>query len=141
MRLRLTALALPALLAACTPMQWVKPGGSPQQFSEDAALCQEAARREAWFHMPIRPRVPIVIQDAQGRRHVIWDRDPFGGFADRSSEEFRLSNFCLTQKGYQLLPVPQTDVKSGNSSGSTSGNRLGNTSGTTSGNLPVAKPE
>jgi hypothetical protein len=106
---RILALTTAALLAACTPMQWVKPGGTPQQFSEDAAKCQEEARRAAWFHMPMRPRVPIVIQDAQGRRHVIWERDIFGEHTDRSSEEFRLSNFCLTQKGYQLVPVPKAE--------------------------------
>jgi hypothetical protein len=106
-RSRLLILIGSAMLAACTPMQWVKPGGTPEQFSEDAASCQEEARREAWFHLSMRPRVPVVVQDAQGRRFVIWERDPFGDFADRSSEEFRLSNFCLTNKGYRLVPVPK----------------------------------
>jgi hypothetical protein len=91
-------------------MQWVKPGGDAQQYSVDAAYCHAEAQRNAWLrYWPPQPLVPIVVRDAQGRRAVIWTRDPFDNFNDPYPEEFRLYNFCLMQKGYELVPIPKAN--------------------------------
>jgi hypothetical protein len=106
--MRLFAVAVCVLgLAACTPMQWVKPDTTPEQLSQDALQCQQDAWREArtryWYY---RPMGPVVAHDAAGRPLVIWPSGPFSDpFTDPALEEGRLAQFCMRSKGYQLVPV------------------------------------
>jgi hypothetical protein len=91
-------------------MQWVKPGADAQQLSKDIAQCQQQARHDAWLHYWPRPRVPIVVRDAKGRRFVIWQRDDlFDPFGDQFMEEHRLTYYCLWANGYELVPVPKAN--------------------------------
>jgi len=96
------------LLAACTPLQWVKQDVAPQQMEDDFAACRQEAWREArmradWFH---RPLFPYAVQDAQGRRFLVWPQSGFhDSFGDQFMEESRLAHFCMRSKGYQLVPV------------------------------------
>jgi len=84
-------LLLCAALAACTPMQWVKPDASAEQLERDIAACRRQARQEArfggWLDRSVGPR---------------YLGDPLG---ERFMEESRLAHFCMRAKGYQLAPV------------------------------------
>ena len=109
MRRRILILIACAALAAaaCTPMQWVKPQATPQQLDQDAAQCQQEAWREArlrtWLYRPIGP---AMLQDAQGRRFLVWPSSPLGDpFSDQLMEEARLASFCMRSKSYELVPV------------------------------------
>ena len=84
----LIALAGAACLAACTPMQWVKPGATPEEMSRDATQCQDEAFLEANTHL-----WPYY----RGRRLSSLRNDPF-------FDEARLTNFCMRIKGYELVP-------------------------------------
>lgn len=101
------------LLAACTPMVWVKED-APEQAAEQAlAQC----RREAWsearyLEWRYRAMAPLHVYDRFGRPHYAWPHralyDPFGR---RFMEESRLTDFCMRAKGYHLEPAPQTAQK------------------------------
>ena len=102
-----------ALLAACTPVQWVKEDATPAQFAADSAHCQQEAWREASFRgWALRPATPLVLRDAAGRPFVAWQHSPFGDpFGDRFMEESRLANFCMRAKGYRLEAVEKPAVE------------------------------
>ena len=98
-----------AVLAACAPMQWAKPGFSAEQFKADAQGCQEAAWREAnaryWFYQPMGP---VFVGQPRGGGSMIWPSgsvvDPYGY---QMVEENRLAQFCMESKGYRLEPAPK----------------------------------
>jgi hypothetical protein len=96
------------LLAACTPMQWVKADATPEQLNEDSIRCQQDAWREArlrtWYY---RPMGPSVVQDATGRRIVVSPMGAYDPFGDPFMEESRLAHSCMRAKGYELVPVPK----------------------------------
>ena len=100
------ALIAAALLAGCTPMQWVKQDAGPQQIEQDAALCRREAWREAqWRSFMYRPFGPTTFTDWRGRRYL-WPYSPLGDpFGDQLMEESRLAHFCMRAKGYELVPV------------------------------------
>jgi hypothetical protein len=104
MRVRLLLLAI--LLSGCTPMQWVRPGITPEQLNLDAAQCQQDAWREAqWRSFMYRPFGPTLFTDGRGRR-FLWPYSPFGDpFGDQFMEESRLAHFCMRSKGYELQPL------------------------------------
>ena len=103
---RLIALTLAAGLAACTPMQWVKPDASAEQIRMDEQACRQAAWREAQFQSFLyqHPFQPMVVAPGQ----VIWPSgamvDPYG---HQLLYENRLADFCMESKGYQLVPLPK----------------------------------
>src|SRR5215212_10599274 len=95
---------LAAALAACSPMQWVKPDAPAEQVRTDEQVCRHAAFREAqyqayWYQHQLQP---IVL----GPGRVIWPSgalvDPFG---QQLLQENRLAQFCMESKGYQLAPA------------------------------------
>ena len=96
-------------LAACTPLQWVRPDTGAQQLNGDLAQCQQEAWREArWRTWLYRPLGPTTFRDIHGRHFLAWPYSPFGDpFGDRFMEESRLAHFCMRAKGYQLVPVEQ----------------------------------
>ncbi|HEX6154413.1 MAG TPA: hypothetical protein VFZ54_00215 [Burkholderiales bacterium] len=93
-------------LAACTPMQWVKPDASAEQIRMDEQACRQAAWREAQFQSFLYQHQfqPMVVAPGQ----VIWPSgamvDPYG---HQLLYENRLADFCMESKGYQLVPVPK----------------------------------
>jgi hypothetical protein len=107
MRLRLS-LALATLgIAACTPMEWVRPDATPEQIDADSIECQREAWYEArsryWYY---RPFGPMAFRDANGRPVFAWPYGPAGDpFGDPYLEEGRLQQFCMRNKGYELVPV------------------------------------
>ncbi len=105
-------LALLPLLAACTPMQWVREDATPQQLDADAAHCQQEAWREARFRAwAWGPPLPLVMRDAAGRPFVMRHYSPFHDpFGDPLMEESRLAQFCMRSKGYRLEAVEKAET-------------------------------
>ena len=105
MRIVLPSLAA-LLLAACTPMQWVRPETSLEQVRVDEQTCRQAAWREAQFqsHLYHHQFQPLIVGPGQ----VIWPSgaqvDPYG---NQLLYEHRLAEFCMESKGYRLVPVPK----------------------------------
>jgi hypothetical protein len=103
-----SALAAAAvLLAACTPMAWVKADATPEQLREDAVQCQQDAWREAslrsWYYQPFGPS---FLRDRFGNRIVTGPYGVFPGpYGDPFMEESRLAQFCMRSKGYSLQRV------------------------------------
>ena len=93
-----------SLLAACTPLEWVKPDTAADQAAHDEQACRQAAAREASFHgYQYHHRLqPMVIAPGQ----VVF---PSGAYVDPHAEQFlhenRLAQFCMESKGYQLAPA------------------------------------
>jgi hypothetical protein len=104
--MRRTAFLFAFALSGCTPMQWVRPGASAEDFNQDIAQCRQDAWREAqWRSFMYRPFGPVVAFDRFGRRHVLL-YSPFGDpFGDPFIEESRLTHFCMRAKGYALVPI------------------------------------
>jgi hypothetical protein len=100
------AILLAALLAACTPMQWVRQDATPEQLNQDLAQCQQESAREAqWRAFMHRPFGHTFIVDRFGRR-FLWPHSPLDDpFGDQFMEESRLIRFCMRAKGYELAPV------------------------------------
>ncbi len=100
------AIAAAALAAACTPMQWVKQDATPQQLREDSIQCQQEAWLEArmrtWYYQPL---APMFIRDSLGNRILAWPYGSYDPLADPYMEEARLTQFCMRNKGYALVPV------------------------------------
>ena len=99
---------LVVLVAACTPMAWVKPDATPAQFAADSQECEQEAWREArWNYMGYHAAfTPWMYRDAFGRPFAGRPFGPFyDPFGDRYMEETRLANFCMRAKGYELAPV------------------------------------
>ncbi len=99
-------------VSACAPMQWVKQDATPQQASEDSMACQQAAWHEArarsWYY---RPLIPLAMRDPTGRHFFAWPYGPFSDpYHDPLLEEGRLAQFCMRNKGYQLVPVEKPEV-------------------------------
>lgn len=95
---------LVSLLAACTPVTWVKPDTPAEQVASDEQVCRQAAAREASFHSyQYHHRMqPMVVAPGQ----VAF---PGGPYVDPHAEQFlhenRLAQFCMESKGYQLAPA------------------------------------
>jgi len=89
-------------------MQWVKQDAAQEQIDEDFVACRQEAWREArlhaaWFRPP---NLPYAVQDAQGRRFLVWPHNGYyDSFSDQFMEESRLAHFCMRAKGYELVPV------------------------------------
>ena len=110
--MRIIAPALALLLAACTPMQWVKQDAAPGQLRADLGECQQQAWHESFARsLFYYPMAPAVVHDSLGRKMLVY---PYGPFADpfghRFMEEGRLTNFCMRSKGWELQEVPQAEA-------------------------------
>ena len=102
-------ISLATLLAACTPMQRVKPEASGEQITRDQQDCRQAAWREAsaryWFHQSLGQ---VFVPSATGGGFFVWPTgamvDPYG---HQMLEENRLTQFCMESKCYRLTPAPK----------------------------------
>lgn len=109
MRIALPALAV-VVLAACAPMQWVKPDAAPGQLEADMTECRNQAWQETRMRYAfLQPVAPAVVTDSLGRRFLVH---PYGPFADpfghQFMEENRLADFCMHNKGWSLREAPRT---------------------------------
>jgi hypothetical protein len=103
----LALLSAATVVTACAPMQWVKPDATAEQLQEDSIYCQQEAWREArsraWYY---RPFASGFIRDASGRAFLGGPYGPYNGpFGDPYLDEYRLAQFCMRSKGYDLQPV------------------------------------
>jgi hypothetical protein len=93
-------------LAACTPMQWEHPHLGVAGVNEAMEDCSRSARQEALrlaysdpFYM-----APRMYRGRDGRLYY----DPFPSYRrDPYLYEGQLQDYCMRNKGYRLVPVPQ----------------------------------
>ena len=107
MKLFWTAGAL-LVLAACTPVQWVKPDAGAAQLDADSRECQMQAWQEArWRALSYYGMYgPTLYRDSFGRPFFISPHGPFWDpLGERFMEESRLASFCMRAKGYELQPT------------------------------------
>jgi hypothetical protein len=105
MRKVLALLPLATLAACATPAHWEKPGADDAAVKADLTYCAAAARTEAfqnyafdtgfmrfgapWWGYPYRPSQALWRQRLD---------------SDRFYAETRLKDFCMRNKGYELVP-------------------------------------
>ena len=105
--MRLAATVAACLLAACAPMEWMKPDTAPDQVARDEQECRQSAAREASARAYFPPLGPVFARDgSMGRGSMVWPSgalsDPYG---QQMLEESRLAHFCMEAKGYRLERV------------------------------------
>jgi hypothetical protein len=98
MRRALAAGALCLGLAACgTPARWEKPGADEDAVKRDMTACRVAARDEA-----MRNYYPFAGPLFGFRYGLLWQQQ---AESNRFVAENNLTNFCMRNKGYELVPV------------------------------------
>jgi hypothetical protein len=101
-------LLLFAVLGACTPMRWEHPQYGLAGAQEDYASCNQSARAEAWrYQMAAKVwEPPRYYRGNDGR--LIYDPWPshYRRY-DPWMDEARLADYCMRNKGYKLVPVPE----------------------------------
>ena len=107
--MRASLLLLFAVLGGCTPMRWEHPQYGLAGAQEDVASCNQSARAEAWRYQ-MQARIwepPRYYRDRDGR--IIYD--PWGSSRryDPWMDEARLADYCMRNKGYRLVPVPESE--------------------------------
>lgn len=107
--MRPIALLAAAALAACAPMQWVKPDAAPEQLARDQSECQQHAQLKASATAGLyRPADPYFVANPGGGAGVVWPSgattDPY---AHQMLEEYRLGQACMESRGYELVPAPK----------------------------------
>jgi hypothetical protein len=100
--------------AGCTPMQWLHEGAAPDAavLDKDSTECRQQAWQEAQYRAFFYPAFgPVLTRDLAGRRFAGWPYRPYGyPFGDPFLEEARLTQFCMRNKGYELVPVEKKDA-------------------------------
>ena len=99
----IAGLAVP-LVGCGPPMQWEKPGADQEAMARDQADCRVAAQQEA-----NRNFYPAPIGPLYGSRWswVWWQQSD----SQRFYAESNLARFCMRNKGYELVPVPQAQTR------------------------------
>lgn len=96
------------LLSGCAPMHWVKQDADAEQLATDRRECQEQAYREAQTRFAWLPgrMGPTFFHGPFNRRFNLYPIGPFADpYGEQFMEEFRLTNFCMRVKGYELAPA------------------------------------
>jgi hypothetical protein len=96
--LRLSAVAVALLLAACADLQWEKPGVDAAALDQDLQQCTQRARLEARREEIPRLDSPLVLRaDPQGRPVVVPSSPRT---TDRYLAEHDFTAACMRTKGY-----------------------------------------
>jgi hypothetical protein len=99
-------LAVMLAVAGCgTPMHWEKQGADPEMLKADMTDCRRAASQEAFHQYAFdtgftrfgAPYWGYAARPSYGAWRSRLD-------SDRSYAESRLTNFCMRNKGYELVP-------------------------------------
>lgn len=105
--LLLTLLAA-ASLAACTPMRWDHPNFGAEQTQADLGECGRSAyyeaQRQAFFYSGFYG--PYYPRYYRGRAY--YDPFWFNRQNDYYFRETQLRDYCMRNKGYSLVPVPES---------------------------------
>jgi hypothetical protein len=104
-------LLLAVMLGACTPMRWEHPQYGLAGAQEDYTSCSQSARAESWrYQSSVRAQMwePNRYYRTSSGRFVY---DPWSNYRryDPYMDEYRLTDYCMRNKGYQLVPVPEAD--------------------------------
>src|SRR5690606_11796944 len=95
--------------AACAPStEWSRADTTPEQLAADERACAEIAQYQALDEsFASGPKYP-PLRDTQ----FIMDSDAEGGgggmvasYSRRGPREYELTEYCMQQRGYQLVPV------------------------------------
>ena len=99
-----TAIVILLFVSGCADLRWSKDGADEAMLARDLDDCSRSARVQASSQVlangPATPQVMGV--DPQGRPFVA---NPFPASSDRYLAEHDLQRFCMTGKGYQLVPA------------------------------------
>ena len=113
--MRLAPFAAVLVLAACAPMQWLHDGAAPDAaaLEKDSLECRRQAWQEAQYRAFAYPTLgPVFTHDVAGRRFAGWPYRPYAyPFGDPFLEESRLAQFCMRNKGYELVPVERAEAR------------------------------
>jgi len=103
MRKVLPIVLLLAVAGCATPSRWEKPGVSEEALAHDMADCRQAAAQES---MRVYPYGYGYGWPYWGGRtnYMLWQQRQE---SDRFYAENRLREFCMRNKGYALVPIPQ----------------------------------
>jgi hypothetical protein len=106
-RLWIATVAL--LIAACTPMQWVRSDVTAEEAVADEELCRQAAWQETNFrYLDYGPFGPWMNRDTFGSPLFYPPAGPFfDPLMNRDWDQARLADFCMRAKGYELVPAPR----------------------------------
>src|SRR5690242_421265 len=92
------------LLGGCADLRWTKDGADDATLARDLDDCTRTAHVQAASQSlangTATPQVMVV--DPQGRAFVA---NPFPPNSDRLIAEHDLQRFCMTEKGYRLVPA------------------------------------
>jgi len=102
---RVAALVILLTLGACTPMRWEHPQYGLAATDTDLTDCSRSARAEAWrsSFMYSAWDSPGYYRGRDGRRYY----DPFPMRRSSTFDEWQLRDYCMRNKGYRLVPVPE----------------------------------
>lgn len=103
-----TACAILLLAAACAPeTEWSRANTAPARIAADAKACADVASYQALDEsFASGPKYP-PLRDTQ----FTLDNDGEGGgglvasYSRRGAREYELTEYCMQQRGYQLVPV------------------------------------
>lgn len=105
----LLACAMLVSLAACAPStEWSRANTTPAQLAADEKTCNDLAAYQALDEsFASGPKYP-PLRDTQFT--LDGDGDGGGGglvasYSRRGAREYELSQYCMEQRGYQLVPV------------------------------------
>ena len=102
--LRLSAVALLGLSAACADLQWHRPGVDQEALARDFEECRQIARvraaREAWPFSLLTRRVAAFDRDGMP---VVAHPPPH--YTERFVLEQDYTRECMREKGYELVPA------------------------------------
>jgi len=95
--------ALGALLAACTPMQWYKPGVDDTMQARDLDGCRRQAREQSYYEINARLLSPPYGMGIDSRGYSTL-APPLAAEGDRVMIEDGLMQSCMRGLGYDLAP-------------------------------------
>ncbi|SJZ50081.1 hypothetical protein SAMN02745126_01366 [Enhydrobacter aerosaccus] len=110
---RVPPLLLLAFASACSlpETRWEKPGADEKATANDLADCRRAARQEAFQAWPFFTYGPPYWGFPSWGWGSPWGFPYWGQYdSSRFYTENRLTDFCMRNKGYQLVTIapPQT---------------------------------
>jgi hypothetical protein len=108
MKPRFALLVVLWALAGCTPMRWEHLQYGLAAAETDLTDCSRAARQEAWRNSFMFGAwdYPSYFRGRDGRLY----RDQFPmRRRDSTFDEWQLRDYCMRNKGYRLVPVPELE--------------------------------
>ncbi len=96
--------ALLALVSACVPVGYIKPGMTEEEVTRDLTECAEIARHQAFRDIPI---MGFRFDSLHSR-----DRLFHSYYGPSLGElEYRYRRICMLARGYQLAPLDDPAVE------------------------------